>query len=56
MPPLSRAIAALIEAWEEAQASGQWIEPEPEPIDPDTWWLIQLEAPQEFEPPLRWAV
>ena len=47
----------IIDAWEEAQASGQWQEPQPEPAYPAAWWLIQLEeAPQELEPPLRWSV
>ena len=57
MFPLSTTMQSLIDAWEEAQASGQWQEPQPEPAYPAAWWLIQLEeAPQELEPPLRWSV
>ena len=57
MFPLSTTMQSLIDAWEEAQASGQWQEPQPEPAYPAAWWLIQLEEePQEPEPPLRWSV
>jgi hypothetical protein len=56
MFPLSTTMQSLIDAWEEAQASGEWIEPAPEPIYPAAWWLIQLEEePQELELPLRWS-
>ena len=57
MFPLSTTMQSLIDAWEEAQSSGQWQEPQPEPAYPAAWWLIQLEEePQELEPPLRWSV
>ena len=57
MFPLSTTMQSLIDAWEEAQASGQWQEPQPEPAYPAAWWLIQLEEePQELELPLRWSV
>ena len=57
MFPLSTTMQSLIDAWEEAQVSGQWQEPQPEPAYPAAWWLIQLEEePQELEPPLRWSV
>jgi hypothetical protein len=57
MFPLSTTMQSLIDAWEEAQSSGQWQEPQPEPAYPAAWWLIQLEEePQEHEPPLRWSV
>jgi len=57
MFPLSTTMLSIIDAWEEAQVSGQWQEPQPEPAYPAAWWLIQLEEePQELEPPLRWSV
>ena len=57
MFPLSTTMQSLIDAWEEAQVSGQWQEPQSEPAYPAAWWLIQLEEePQELEPPLRWSV
>ena len=57
MFPLSTTMQSLIDAWEEAQVSGQWQEPQPEPTYPAAWWLIQLEEePQELESPLRWSV
>ena len=57
MFPLSTTMQSLIDAWEEAQSSGQWQEPQPEPAYPAAWWLIQLEEEQqELEPPLRWSV
>lgn len=57
MFPLSTTMQSLIDAWEEAQSSGQWQEPQPEPAYPAAWWLIQLEEePQELELPLRWSV
>ena len=57
MFPLSTTMQSLIDAWEEAQASGEWVEPAPEPTYPAAWWLIQLEEePQELELPLRWYV
>ena len=56
MFPLSTTMQSLIDAWEEAQVSGQWQEPQPEPAYPAAWWLIQLEEePQELELPLRWS-
>jgi hypothetical protein len=57
MFPISTTMQSLIDAWEEAQASGKWVEPAPEPIYPAAWWLIQLgEEPQELDLPLRWSV
>ena len=57
MFPLSTTMQSLIDAWEEAQVSGHWQEPQPEPAYPAAWWLIQVgEEPQELEPPLRWSV
>ena len=57
MFPLSTTIQSLIDAWEEAQVSCQWQEPQPEPAYQAAWWLIQLEEEQqELEPPLRWSV
>ena len=57
MFPISTTMQSLIDAWVEAQASGEWVEPAPEPIYPAAWWLIQLEEePQELELPLRWDV
>ena len=56
MFPISTTMQSLIDAWEEAQASGKWVEPAPEPTYPAAWWLIQLEEePQELELPLSWS-
>ena len=57
MFPISTTMQSRIDAWEEAQASGEWVEPAPEPTCPAAWWLIQLEEePPELELPLRWSV